>query len=269
MGRTGAVSVDGTPSLIRFSGATNQHPEPKYMRGLTLCQPWAQLMAFGEKTIETRSWKTDYVGPVAIHAAKGLGGLAEMVEWSPRENDLENVVASFPFSYRLRRHIGPIDFEALARWLPRGEIVAVGNLVGCWETTDLGLKARMADPSRVGPYEESFGNYRPGRWAWVFDDVFRVNGVSLVLYDAVGNPYAAEAEEPVPLGPSVVWPGRGYRQGLWMVHGMLEDSLASALFFHYGERARGMPVTRASVPRGGVAEDVIGRWRERTGLSWR
>ena len=38
------------------------------MKVLTLHQPWASLIALGVKTIETRSWSTQYRGPLAIHA---------------------------------------------------------------------------------------------------------------------------------------------------------------------------------------------------------
>lgn len=39
------------------------------MKALTLHQPWATLVAYGIKTIETRSWSTRHRGPLAIHAA--------------------------------------------------------------------------------------------------------------------------------------------------------------------------------------------------------
>lgn len=42
------------------------------MKGLTLTQPWATLVARGCKRFETRSWSTTYRGEVAIHAAKAL-----------------------------------------------------------------------------------------------------------------------------------------------------------------------------------------------------
>src|SRR5579864_5160457 len=42
------------------------------MRGFTLTQPWASLVACGAKRIETRSWSTTYRGLLAIHAAKGF-----------------------------------------------------------------------------------------------------------------------------------------------------------------------------------------------------
>ena len=40
------------------------------MKVLTLFQPWATLVILGEKKIETRSWKTNYRGEIAIHAGK-------------------------------------------------------------------------------------------------------------------------------------------------------------------------------------------------------
>jgi len=42
------------------------------VKALTLTQPWAYLVAVGAKTIETRSWRATYRGPLAIHAAKGF-----------------------------------------------------------------------------------------------------------------------------------------------------------------------------------------------------
>jgi|SRR5690242_8015772 len=42
------------------------------MKAITLIQPWASLIADGIKTIETRSWPTNYRGPIAIHAGKGV-----------------------------------------------------------------------------------------------------------------------------------------------------------------------------------------------------
>jgi hypothetical protein len=41
------------------------------MRTLTVRQPWASLIASGAKTIEIRSRRTNYRGPVVILAGKG------------------------------------------------------------------------------------------------------------------------------------------------------------------------------------------------------
>lgn len=40
------------------------------MKALSTKQPWANLIAGGEKCIEIRTWTTKYIGPLAIHASK-------------------------------------------------------------------------------------------------------------------------------------------------------------------------------------------------------
>ena len=40
------------------------------MKALTVCQPFAHLIATGRKPIENRHWHTGYRGPLAIHAGK-------------------------------------------------------------------------------------------------------------------------------------------------------------------------------------------------------
>jgi hypothetical protein len=39
------------------------------VKGLSVKQPWAGFIADGRKTIETRTWKTDYRGPLLICAS--------------------------------------------------------------------------------------------------------------------------------------------------------------------------------------------------------
>jgi hypothetical protein len=39
------------------------------LRGLTIRQPWAGLIAIGAKPVENRTWSTGYRGEVALHAA--------------------------------------------------------------------------------------------------------------------------------------------------------------------------------------------------------
>ena len=51
------------------------------MKALTVCQPYAELIARGLKPIENRTWPTSYRGPLAIHAGKSR-------EWMD-EGDLE------------------------------------------------------------------------------------------------------------------------------------------------------------------------------------
>jgi len=47
------------------------------MYGLTICQPYAELIASGEKRVENRTWSTAYRGPVAIHAGKSRAWLRD------------------------------------------------------------------------------------------------------------------------------------------------------------------------------------------------
>jgi hypothetical protein len=42
----------------------------KLIKALSLKQPWANMVASGEKTIETRKWPTSYRGPLLIVSSK-------------------------------------------------------------------------------------------------------------------------------------------------------------------------------------------------------
>lgn len=127
------------------------------MKALTLTQPWATLIALGAKTIETRSWATAYRGPLAIHAAKGLGPVGGV-------NGLDELICSYPFW-------DPLYDAGVARTedLPLGAIVAVCNLIACYPTCGDGC---YRDPDRrvvvrVLGQERAFGDYSPGRFAWL------------------------------------------------------------------------------------------------------
>jgi len=50
------------------------------MKALTVRQPWAHHIAQGLKTIEVRSWRTSYRGPLLITALAINGRLSL---WSP------------------------------------------------------------------------------------------------------------------------------------------------------------------------------------------
>jgi hypothetical protein len=40
------------------------------LKALSIRQPWLDLILSGQKTIETRSWSTDYLGPLLLCASK-------------------------------------------------------------------------------------------------------------------------------------------------------------------------------------------------------
>ncbi len=110
-------------------------------KGLTLHQPWAILTVLGEKHVETRSWKTKYRGPIAIHSSSTLPGYA-----------LALALSDSYFVTALGKY--PIERVAL------GAIIGTVTLVAIERTQDV----------IVGGKERAFGDYTPDRWAWLFDN---------------------------------------------------------------------------------------------------
>jgi len=132
------------------------------MKALTLTQPWATLVAIGAKRIETRSWGTSYRGPLAIHAAKGF----------PRD---AREFTNDPVCYEaVRRHFLP-GGQYAAKGYPLGAVLATCRLVAVKLIVDsTEALGPCADAARMMPPDEpeqSFGNYAPGRYAWILEDV--------------------------------------------------------------------------------------------------
>lgn len=131
------------------------------MKAITLTQPWATLVAIGAKRIETRGWQTNYRGPLAIHAAKGLGPVGGMAGlWDLCEGE--------PFHSILR----PVGLPTI---LVRGAIVATCELIGCVPTEYI----KQVKIIRLTGYDEwlwtenekAFGDYAPGRYAWLLANI--------------------------------------------------------------------------------------------------
>ncbi len=128
------------------------------MMALSLWQPWAWLVAVGEKVCETRSWSTKYRGPIAIHAAKRRTA-AEMVNILRGPDWIHWMRAA-------RKHGLPIDDPRRMigmGGLPRGYIVAVADI---------------SDVVRIDPLtrplsdrEIAFGDYTTGRYRWDLKNV--------------------------------------------------------------------------------------------------
>jgi hypothetical protein len=131
------------------------------LRALTLTQPWATLIAIGAKRFETRSWSTPYRGRLAIHAGKGLNPVGGV-------RGLEDLCAREPF----RSALFGEDLYRDPSELPRGIIVAEADLVGCAEVCGYPI-----EPGGLGvvgaEYERDFGDFTPGRFAWVLRNVGR------------------------------------------------------------------------------------------------
>jgi activating signal cointegrator 1 len=63
------------------------------MRALTVCQPFAELIASGEKRVENRLWPTRYRGPLAIHAGSSRHWLKEYRGTLPRYMEFGRIIA--------------------------------------------------------------------------------------------------------------------------------------------------------------------------------
>ena len=132
------------------------------MKMLTLTQPWATLVAIGAKTIETRSWATDYCGPLAIHAAKGFP------DWA------QGFASKYPAYDALAKtgYHTIVDRQGVSHNLPRGCVVATCRLVGCFRITrSATYQLPTGERVEITTLEEAFGDYTPGRWGWVLADV--------------------------------------------------------------------------------------------------
>lgn len=127
---------------------------------ISLWQPWASLVALGEKTIETRSWKTNYRGPLAIHATASMPKLAKEL----------CLTAHFKTALWRNLIITPLE-------LPLGKIIATCNLTECYEILPDTHNYAFYGTSQMGialhknSSEYAFGDYTPGRYAWILKDI--------------------------------------------------------------------------------------------------
>lgn len=129
------------------------------MKAISLWQPWATLVAIGAKRIETRSWSTKHRGPIAIHASAGAQGRLSFDAPDFRDALNDAGYETFPT-------------------LPFGSVVAVANLVDVRPMFDRNCRlmgdwwshylCQTEDGINV---ESSFGDYRPGRYAWLLEDI--------------------------------------------------------------------------------------------------
>lgn len=143
---------------------------------ITLHQPWASLVALGVKQIETRSWP----------APKSLIGQRLLIHASATCDH----AAAFRLDSTL--HQGGTCFKDL----PLGAILCSVRVADCLPIVDLAGSRRIMDAdelhSHLWVYGQSslkrwsdsawddfsdqppYGDFRPGRFAWLLDDARRV-----------------------------------------------------------------------------------------------
>jgi hypothetical protein len=128
------------------------------VKALSLHQPWADAIALGKKSWETRSWKTNYRGVLAIHATK-----------AKINAPVEVLVAAY--GYRARLWEGGSS----------SGIVALVNLVDCKPAEQVRdfLRAGLASAPSFELRDSCgrnlhLGYFTPGRWAWTLELVCKI-----------------------------------------------------------------------------------------------
>jgi hypothetical protein len=115
------------------------------MKALSLWQPWAVYIAAGMKRFETRSWPTDYRGPLAIHAAK-----------RPMAEEDHELLGEYPLPEPFRSR--PLVF---------GAVVAVCQLVDV-----VRMDEQLCHDMDIREGREfDLGGWEPGRYAWALASV--------------------------------------------------------------------------------------------------
>ena len=111
------------------------------MKALTVSQPFAALIASGEKWVENRTWDTRHRGPLAIHAGKGSQYLS----------------------------------AAELREYPTGCVVATAQLVACVWIGDVrcgSLSTRPVSPGATRTMRDLHDHdHTEGPWCWVLEDI--------------------------------------------------------------------------------------------------
>lgn len=100
------------------------------MKALSVKQPWASLLVSGQKTIECRTWKTSYRGPLLICSSKGDWPMDNEGNFCPGGMAL-GVIELLDVRRMKKEDIWPA-------WLPQNEEIEKAALKGyAWVTKPL------------------------------------------------------------------------------------------------------------------------------------
>lgn len=131
---------------------------------LSLYQPWASLIAYKAKRIETRSWSTQYRGPLVICSGKNDDYLAELLGVYQRHCN----PAKYPSFQLPAFHMAAIKVftagmpDRYSFHLPLGCAVCICDLVNVVPTESL---------TNLDGQDRLFGNYGSGRFAWILSNI--------------------------------------------------------------------------------------------------
>lgn len=121
------------------------------MKVLSIQEPHASLLLTPYKNIETRSWKTNYRGPILLHASKTFPS----ANGHPEIPTLIDVYKNYASEAGMRTHF------------LSGFIYAKAELVDCVQMTEDNIQQLLMD----NPIEVACGYYSPGRWMWKLKNI--------------------------------------------------------------------------------------------------
>lgn len=128
------------------------------MKALTVQQPWASVIASGDKLVENRSWPTKYRGPLAIHTAR---------RWSDR-GAADPRIADWHGQRMLPLTPEPIHPTPNPVLFPLGLVIATAEIEDCHPA------AWCCSPWGEHEYAEADGKVRHTVFHWVLTDVVPV-----------------------------------------------------------------------------------------------
>lgn len=109
------------------------------MKALTVSQPFASLIATGEKFVENRTYQISHRGELAIHAGKG------------------------------RQYLTKTELAAY----PTGHVIAVAKLVACVKLSEVAERGRFTpiEGSRYTVGDILDHEHTEGPWCWILEDI--------------------------------------------------------------------------------------------------
>ncbi|MEC1180368.1 2-oxoglutarate dehydrogenase E1 [Metasolibacillus meyeri] len=115
-----------------------------------MIQPWASFFLFNETYYESRTWKTNYRGILAIHTSKKID---------------HQFCSHKTIPCLLDRH------GLTPETLPTGVIIGICNLVNCLRVIEDHQESAILEDGRIISGNEYFlGDYRVGNYAWEVSD---------------------------------------------------------------------------------------------------
>ncbi|GBG09493.1 2-oxoglutarate dehydrogenase E1 [Paenibacillus agaridevorans] len=124
------------------------------IKAITIWQPWATLITLRLKGFETRSRRTHYRGPIAIHAAKHIDLAACREE--PIRSEL-------------------LEYGYTSDNLPTGAVIATAVLSDCIKSVDTWTDGYILENGvYVYSPEYEYGDFTPGRYAWEMREVYEL-----------------------------------------------------------------------------------------------